>query len=178
MSVTLLSMVGSRKRRRVSIPNADLAQSHRSDFGADLGPQWDVHPAHEEQSLGETHLCVAEAALSLWPQWETYDYCDNHRSYPCASTVRPLYGERTQSGSNSMQTDSAMTRQIPRDWEAVPKALNYNELMIWDSDKEEYTIFINLATVSGYTESLIKEAWTKILPISACLQTRNAFPLP
>ena len=65
-----------------------------------------------------------------------------------------------------------MAPTMPGTGKIVP---NYNELL--DSDEEERPT-TNLMAVSEETESLVKEACTKRLLNSGCLQTRNAFPLP
>ena len=92
----------------------------------------------------------------------------------CRPTL--LSGERTQSSLITIPTDIARARQIPRDWESIPESPNYSGLLTWmDLDEEKHSTTTNLVAVSEERESLVKEACTKRLLNSTCLQIRNAF---
>ena len=92
-------------------------------------------------------------------------------------------GEKAWSGSNAVPTDRERTSQPPRVWHEVPvdDTPDYNEVITWrdlDDEAEDRPTTTNLAAVPEKMESLVKEACTKRLVNSACLQTRNVFPLP
>ena len=88
-----------------------------------------------------------------------------------------LSGDRTHSSLIAIPTNIARTRQKARDWESFPEAPNYSVHLTWmDLDEEEHSTTTNLVAVSKEMESLVKEACTKRLLNSTCIQIRNFVP--
>ena len=77
----------------------------------------------------------------------------------------------------AIPTNIARTRQKARDQETFPEAPNYSGHLTWmDLDEEEHSTTTNLVAVSEEMESLVKEACTKRLLNSTCIQIRNFVP--